>query len=107
MAVAAPTTYAATVSLNSNVATTAQANASSDWDSILNDFEKYVDNYVRIMKKAQQGDPAAIADSMSLLETANKLSEKLENADDELTPAQMKRYTAILTKMTNATMSMY
>jgi hypothetical protein len=39
---------------------------------------------------------------VKLAEKAQKLAEKLENAEDEMTPAQLKRYAKITEKMTNA-----
>ena len=74
----------------------------SDWDSILDEYEKYVDKYVAVYKKAMNGDMNALSESVSLAEQAEKLGDKLSKGQGSMTSAQMNRYTKIVTKMTNA-----
>lgn len=74
----------------------------SDWDSILDEYEKYVDKYVAVYKKAMNGDMNALSESVSLAEQAEKLGDKLSKGQGAMTSAQMNRYTKIVTKMTNA-----
>lgn len=76
--------------------------AGDDWDKILNEYEKYVDQYIKTYKKAMSGDITAMNEYVKLAEKAQKLAENLENAEDEMTPAQLKRYAKITEKMTNA-----
>ena len=78
------------------------AQASEDWDSVLNEYEEYVDNYIRLYKKAMSGDLDAMTEYASMLESAQRLSEKLENANSEMTPQQAKRYTKISQKLAKA-----
>ena len=74
--------------------------SSSEWDEILDEFEKYVDKYISCVKKSSDGDLSALSDAAELLESVDKLSDKLENASSELTLSQTARYTKIVTKLT-------
>ena len=82
--------------------TTLNVKASSDWNKVLDEFEKYVDQYIKTLKKAKSGDVSAMTEYVELAEKAQKLSEKIENAEDEMTAAQTQRYLKILKKMTAA-----
>ena len=48
------------------------------------------------------GDMSAMNEYVALLEKAQRLSEKLEDAQSDMTTAQMNRYLKITQKMTNA-----
>lgn len=74
---------------------------SGDWDSVLDDFEDFVDSYVKLYKKAMDGDMSAISEYPEVLSKAESLSNKLSNAESDLTSAQLSRYTKILNKMTS------
>ena len=83
------------------------ASASSggeDWDKILDEYEKYVDKTVALYKKAQAGDISAMTEYASLLESAQSLQEKLQNAGSDLSPAQAARLSKIAAKMAKAAM---
>lgn len=75
---------------------------SNDWDSVLDEYEKFVDNYIRLYKKAMSGDMSALTEYADYLESAEKLQTKLTNAQSTLTSAQLSRYTRITNKMVNA-----
>lgn len=77
--------------------------ASNNWDSTLDSYEKLVDKYISLAKKAQAGDMSALADYASIAEESQKLSNKLNDASD-MTPAQMARYQKITAKMASAAM---
>lgn len=77
------------------------SSCSEDWDSILDDFEDLVDSYVRLYKKAMDGDMSAISEYPEVLSKAESLSNKLTNAESDLSSAQLSRYTKILNKMTS------
>lgn len=79
----------------------------TDWDSILDDYEKFVDSYIKLLAKSNSGDMTALTDSIAMLEKATKLSEKLENAEDELSQEQMIRLAKIAAKLSQAAMSLY
>ena len=75
--------------------------SSENWDRVLDDYESYVDSYLKTYKKAMNGDASAMNEYVDLLEKAESFSRKLEKADNDLTPAQMKRYEKITMKMAN------
>ena len=77
--------------------------ASNNWDSTLDSYEKLVDKYISLAKKAQAGDMSALADYASIAEESQKLSNKLNDASG-MTPAQMARYQKITAKMASAAM---
>lgn len=102
--------FGLTASMNANAATTsamttssvAAASSSSDWDSILDSYEKYVDEYIAVYKKVQAGDMSAYSKMASLMEKYQKLAEQLENASDELTSSQLARLQKINAKLAKA-----
>lgn len=77
----------------------------TDWDSVLDDYEQYVDKYISLVKKASSGDMSALEEYAEFLEKAEALSSKLSNAKDNMTSAQVSRYMRISAKMTNAATS--
>lgn len=73
-----------------------------DWDRILDTFEEYVDSYVKLARKAAQGDMAAISRYAEFAQKAQELSEQLADTEEDLTPEQQQRYLRILGRMTSA-----
>ena len=102
--------FGLTASMNANAATTSAmttssvtaASSSSDWDSILDSYEKYVNEYIAVYKKVQSGDMSAYSKMASLMEKYQKLAEQLENASDELTSSQLARFQKINAKLAKA-----
>ena len=82
------------------------SNLSNDWDSVLNDYEAFVDKYIALLKKANAGDMSALTEYVSYMEKAQSLAEKLDDADDDITPAQLSRYMKISQKLASATADM-
>ena len=78
------------------------SSGSEDWDSLLDTYESYVDKYISYMKKAANGDMSALSEYPALMEKAQELSEKIENAKDDMSSSQLKRYMNITMKTTNA-----
>ena len=73
-----------------------------NWDATLDSYEKYVNDYISLMKKAKKGDMDALSEYPSILENAQKLSEKLQNAKGSMSSSQLSRYVKITNKMTQA-----
>lgn len=102
--------FSLTASMNANAATTsamttssvAAASSSSDWDSVLDSYEKYVNEYIAVYKKVQAGDTSVYSKMASLMEKYQKLAEQLENASDELTSSQLARLEKINAKLAKA-----
>lgn len=80
--------------------------SSTDWDDVLDEYQEYVDKYISLMKKASNGDLSAMTEYVTFMEKAEKLSDKLDKAESEMTSAQLKRYVEITQKMTNAAIDM-
>ncbi|MBR6125581.1 hypothetical protein IKQ19_18650 [Candidatus Saccharibacteria bacterium] len=80
----------------------ASSKNSTNWDKVLDEYESYVNQYIVLMKKAKNGDMSAMNEYAKMLEKAQNFADKLEDADDAMTTAQMARYTKITAKMTQA-----
>jgi hypothetical protein len=83
----------------------AKKSGSENWDKILVDYEAYTDKYIKLLKKANAGDMSVMTEYMEMLEKAQEFQESLENADDDLSPAQMQKFTKIQMKLMNAATS--
>lgn len=77
-----------------------------DWDAVLDSYEEYVNDYISLMKKAMNGDRDALSKYPSILENAQELSEKLQNAKGSMSSSQLSRYVKITNKMTQAAVNM-
>ena len=75
------------------------------WDSILDSYEEFVDKYIKLFKKAQNGDTSAITEYTECLEKAKSFQSKLEGAKADLTMKQVNRLNRINTKLAKATLS--
>lgn len=79
-----------------------KTSSSNDWDSILDDYEKYIDKYIKLYKKAKNGDTSALTEYPALLEKAQSLADKLSKAQSDFKPAQASRFLKLQQKLTNA-----
>lgn len=77
-----------------------------DWDAILDSYEEYVDDYISLLKKANNGDMDALSEYPSLLESAQELGDKLQNAEGSMSSSQWSRYMKINNKMSQAAIDM-
>ena len=73
-----------------------------DWDALLNSYEQYVDKYISYMNKAAKGDMSALSEYPALMEKAQELSDRMVEAQGEMSSSQWNRYMKITTKMTEA-----
>ena len=73
-----------------------------NWDAVLDSYEKYVDEYIALVKKMAKGDMSAMTQYPSMMEKAQNVGEELSKANGHLTAAQQARYLKILNKMTKA-----
>lgn len=76
--------------------------SSSEWDQVLDSYEKYIDQYAKLYKKAQAGDMSAMTEYASMLEEANDLSSKLNGAKSDMSTAQIARFTKLQSKLISA-----
>lgn len=93
---------------DSDVEEVAESSSSSseDFDAALDSYEKYVDKYIALLKKASKGDMTAMAEYPSLMQQAQECGDKLSSAKGDLTASQMARYTKIQMKMLKAAQEM-
>lgn len=82
------------------------SSGSQDWDALLNSYEQYVDKYISYMKKAAKGDMNALAEYPALMEKAQEFSDKMANAQGDMSTSQWARYMKITNKMTQAAANM-
>ncbi len=75
------------------------SSATEDWDSLLDTYKEYVDEYVALAKKVKKGDEDLMPDAISLMQKANDLSSKLQSAKDEMSAGQVARYMKISAKL--------
>ncbi|MDO4727212.1 MAG: hypothetical protein Q4A56_08385 [Porphyromonadaceae bacterium] len=76
--------------------------SNEDWDALLNSYENYINNYIRLVKKASSGDLSALSEYGEMLEQAEELGEKLEQAEGDLTPSQLAKFNKLQMKLINA-----
>ncbi len=91
---------------STNYSTESAASSSSagdkSWDALLVSYEKYIDQYISLLNKANAGDITAMSEYTSMMAKATDLQEKLMNASDDLSVAQMNKFTKLQAKMINA-----
>ena len=80
------------------------SSGSEDWDKLLDEYEEFIDKAMACAKKVKEGDISAMAEYASLLESAESLQKKLENAGSNLSTAQAARLNKIAAKMAQAAM---
>ena len=76
-----------------------------DIDALLDDYEDFVDEYIKLMKAAANGDMTAMTKYASVLESAQDVYTDLAEVQSDMTSAQVARYLKIVKKMTDATKS--
>ena len=84
---------------NNDSSSLSSSSGSQDYDELLKSYEQYVDKYIAFMKKAAKGDMSALNAYPSLLQKAEELSNKMENAQDDMSVSQWTKYLKITQKM--------
>ena len=77
------------------------SSSNNNWDELLDEYERYVDDLLSLSAKIKKGDPSAAADYASLINDCQSISNKLSNAKGNLSPAQIKRLNRIASKYAN------
>lgn len=77
---------------------------SKNWNKVLDNYEDYINEYIKYYKKAKNGDISALKEYPKLMRKAEELQKSLTQAqnDNSLTTKQISRMTKIQTKMLNA-----
>jgi len=87
---------------SSSSSSSSKSSGSTSWDKLLDDYEAFVDKYIELYKKAMKGDNSAMTTYVEYLEKAENLADRLDDADDDMTTAQLTRYMKITNKMSEA-----
>jgi len=82
------------------------SSGSEDWDDLLQSYEQYVDKYISYLKKASKGDMTALSEYPALMQKAQEFSDKMKNAQSNMSASQWSRYIKITNKMTKAAQEM-
>jgi O6-methylguanine-DNA--protein-cysteine methyltransferase len=78
------------------------SNSSNEWDSVIDSYEQFVNEYTAILKKVNSGDMSSYSEMAELMEKYQELAEKIEAASDELSSKQLKRFNKINSKLSSA-----
>src|SRR5574344_452558 len=91
-------------SSDEDYSSSSSSSSDKDWNAMLDDYEEYVDEYIKFYKKAMKGDVSAVNQYPDLMKKAKALEQSMNEAqnDDELSAAQIQRMLKIQKKMTNA-----
>lgn len=74
----------------------------NDWDEYLDRYEDFVDGYIRVSKKAMNGDVNAALELSELAIELGEYAEELEDAADEMSVSQAARLVKISDKISKA-----
>jgi hypothetical protein len=94
------------VSSDNDDNSTVESSGNEDWDAVLKSYESYIDQYIKLAKKAKNGDASAMTEYVSMMEKASDLATKMQNAGDDLSSTQMAKFVKLQTKLANAALEM-
>ena len=86
--------------------TTDESSPSDEWNSVLDDYEAYVDDYVSLIKK-QKADPADMSimtEYQQLMQKGSEWSTKMSEMSADFGPEQLSRMQEIQMKLSKAAM---
>ena len=86
--------------------TTDESSPSDEWNSVLDDYEAYVDDYVSLIKK-QKADPADMSimtEYQQLMQKGSEWSTKMSEMSADFGPEQLSRMQKIQMKLSKAAM---
>ena len=86
----------------------APVQAASGCDATLKNYSDFVDQYIKLLKKANAGDMTALGEYPKLMEKAEKSGSEIENLykDGKIDADCWKKYNAITNRMAEAAMDM-
>lgn len=94
----------ASSSSSSSLSSGSTSSSSQDWNKMLDDYEKYVNEYIKLVKKLSNGDKSVESQVDKYFWAADDLEDDLEEAynSGKMSSAQKKRYDKIEEKFTDA-----
>ena len=89
---------------SSSLSSGSTSSSSQDWNKMLDDYEKYVNEYIKLVKKLSNGDKSVESQVDKYFWAADDLEDDLEEAynSGKMSSAQKKRYDKIEEKFTDA-----
>lgn len=75
---------------------------SEDWNKLLDSYESYIDQYLKLMKKVNAGDMSVMSEYTSMMVKGTEFVARLETAGDDLSASQMARFTKLQAKLLDA-----
>ena len=91
---------------NSDYDNKSNASMSDDnFNQMMDDYEDYIDEYIKFYKKAMNGDLTALSNYPKMLEKAEAMDKSMSAAQGDMTAKQVARFLKIQLKLTNAALS--
>lgn len=81
-------------------------NGDASIDDYLDEYERYVDNYIKLIKKLDKNDPSFALEYAEMLQDYNRLAEKGQRLQGNMSVKQAERFNRITMKMSNAMQKM-
>lgn len=83
-----------------------EGDGDSDIDEFLDAYERYFDKYISLLKKANAGDPTALAEYAGMYQELINMQKKLEGKKSQMTMEQIQRLNKISAKLMKAAQEM-
>lgn len=77
-----------------------------NFSELLDEFEEYVDDYIKAVKKAANGDPTAILSVAELMKDAVELQEEINRCQGTMSVSDLQRFQRINQKLMQAAQSL-
>lgn len=87
---------------NDDYEKTVTSSGSNNIDEMLNSYERYINEYIKLLKKYSNGDMSVLTQYMEMLEKAQDFAEKLSDVDGQLSASQTKRLLDLNNKFSKA-----
>jgi hypothetical protein len=81
-----------------------ERSGSEDWDAILGTYEEYIDQIISEIRKGT--DNMDMSKYTTLIEKAEKLSDKMEKAESDMSASQLTRFNKITLRLSQALQQM-
>jgi hypothetical protein len=78
------------------------SSGSSNFDELIRSYEKYIDQYIVLMKKAKNNDMSALSEYPTMMQKAQDLQTKISRVQGQMSPEQVGRFTSLQTKLIQA-----
>lgn len=70
-----------------------------DWDKLIADYKDYMNQYIDLMKKANDGDESAMTQYPEMLDKANQVATDIQNAGSKVSATQMSKFLKMETEL--------